>query len=75
MYGITKKTILLFLQETPAHKYLIVSDGWGLEGGGKGEFRGGLLFAVSVLPPSFNSPNDLCSHPAVLFLGLDQRIQ
>lgn len=38
---------------------------------------GGLLslFAVSVLPPSFNSPNDVCSNPAGLVLGLDQRIQ
>lgn len=36
MYGIIEQKIILFLQETPAHKYLIVSDGWRLEGGGKG---------------------------------------
>lgn len=48
---------------------------WRSEGGGIG--RRGLqsLFAVSVLPPSFHSPNDVCSNPAGLVLGLDQRIQ
>ncbi len=33
------------------------------------------LFAVSVLPPSFNSSNDVCSEPAGRVLGWDQRIQ
>lgn len=54
-----------------------MSDRWTEEGKGDGEGDGGLLslFAVSVLPPSFNSPNDVCSNPAGLILGLDQRIQ
>lgn len=45
---------------------------------GRGDGGGGLLltlFAVSVLPPPFNSPNGVCSNPAVSVLGLDQRIQ
>lgn len=50
----------------------VMGRGWKEEEWGDG---GGLLslFAVSVLPPSFNSPNDVCN-PAGLVLGLDQRI-
>lgn len=33
------------------------------------------LFAVSVLPPSFNSSNGVCHNPAGGVLGWDQRIQ
>lgn len=33
MYHISEQTVL-FLEETQTHKYLIVSDGWRLEGGG-----------------------------------------
>lgn len=74
MYHIIKQSVC-FLQEKTIHKYLIVSD--RVDDGEKGRLGGWLLlslFAVSVLPSSFNSPNDMSSNPAGLVLALDQAV-
>lgn len=71
MYHIVKQNICLRQEKTAAHKYLFV---WWIDrrGDGGGEVT---LLAVSVLPLSFNSPNDVRSSPAGPVLGLDQRMQ
>lgn len=56
MFHIIEQTIPLFLRR-------IVPDGMG---GWKDEGGQLSLFAVSVLPPPFNFPNDVCSYPAGL---------
>lgn len=62
MYHIIKQTIRQFLGETQ------VPDCVRWLEKGREDVGGGvlILFAVSVLPPSFNSPNDVCSNPAGL---------
>lgn len=46
MYHIIKQTISLFLEETPAHKYLIVSDSVEVGRRGEGEMGGGSAESV-----------------------------
>lgn len=74
MYGITKQTILLFLQETLAHKYLIVSDVWRLEGGGKGKLKEVCCF-LFLCSRHHLIPQMICvCNPAGLVLGLENTV-